>query len=335
VGAYDLYTGSTSLSQMVYDFGRTSSQVKINTLTAQSSRHDLTTTENTVALNVKQAYYNALQAERNLDTAKEAVKQLREHLDQARSFFEIGTKTKFDVTQAEVNLSNAQLTLIQAENQVRLTRLTLSSAMAIPDAPEYRLEDLLVYARFELSPEEALTTAYNHRPDLQSLVKKKQAAHQSVTLAREGYLPQLNANANYYYTGTDFPLQSGWSAGLNLSIPIFNGFLTHYQVQAAQANLGVADANERNLRLTIFTQVHQDYLTLGTAAQSIETSAVAVRQAKENVELATGRYHEGVGIALDVIDAIVTRGNAEVAHAQALASYKNAQAAIQNDIGTR
>ena len=85
MGAYDLYTGSASVSQMVYDFGRTSSQVKINTLTAQSSRYDLATTENTVALNVKQAYYNALQAERNLDTAREAVKQLQEHLDQARS----------------------------------------------------------------------------------------------------------------------------------------------------------------------------------------------------------------------------------------------------------
>ncbi len=320
---------------MVYDFGRTSSQVKINTLTAQSSRHDLTTLENTVALNVKQAYYNALQAERNLVTARKAVAQLQEHLDQARTLFEVGTKTKFDVTQAEVNLSNARLTLIQAENQVRLTRLTLSSAMAVPDAPEYRLEDLLLYTRFELSPEEALKEAYEHRPDLKSLAKKRQAAAQSVTLAREGYLPQLNANATYYYTGTDFPLQGGWSAGLNLSVPIFSGFLTRYQVQQAQANLGVADSNERSLRLTIFTQVRTDYLTLRTAAQSIETAAVAVRQGKENVELATGRYREGVGIALDVIDAIVTLGNAEVAHTLALATYKNAQASIENDIGIR
>jgi len=335
VGPYDLYTGTASVSQMIYDFGRTSSQVKISTLNAQSSRHNLTATENTVVLNVKQAYYNALQAERNLDTAKEAVKQLREHLDQTRTFFEVGTKTKFDVTQAQVNLSNAQLTLIQAENQVKLTRLTLSSAMAVPDAPEYRLEDLLLYTKFELSPEEAIKTAYEHRPDLKSLMKVRQAAEQSVTLAREGYLPQLNANANYYYTGTDFPLEKGWSYGINLSIPIFNGFLTRYQVQQAQANLAVAQQNERNLRLTIFTQVRTDYLTLGTAAQSIMTAADAVRQGKENVELAAGQYQYGVGIALNVIDAIVTLGNSEVAYTQALATYKNAQASIENDIGMR
>ncbi len=335
VGAYDLYTGSASVSQTVYDFGRTSSQVKINTLTAQSSRYDLAATENTVALNVKQAYYNSLQAERNRDVARQAATQLQKHLDQARSLFEIGTKTRFDVTQAEVNLSNARLTLIQAENQVRLTRVNLNAAMGIPDAPDYRLEDLLRYTPFELSPEEALVMAYDHRPDLQSSVKKRQTAHQSVTLARQGYLPQLNANANYYNTGTDFPLQSGWSAGLNLSVPIFSGFLTRYQVQEAQANYWVADANERSVRLNIHTQVQQDYLTLRTAAESIATSTVAVRQAKENVDLATGRYQAGVGISLDVIDAIVTQGNAEVAYTQALTNYKNAQAAIENDIGTR
>ncbi len=335
VGPYDLYTGTASASQMIYDFGRTSSQVKINALTAQSSRHTLTATENTVVLNVKQAYYNTLQADRNLVTAKEAVKQLQEHLNEARVIFQVGKNTRFDITQAEVNLSNAQLTLIQAENQVHLTRLTLNSAMAVTDAPAYSLEDLLLYTKFELSPEEALNTAYEHRPDLKSLVKLKQAAEQSVTLAREGYLPQLNANANYYYTGTEFPLEKGWSYGINLSIPIFSGFLTRYQVQQAQANLGVAEQNERNLRLTIFTQVHTDYLTLRTAEQSMKTAADAVRQGKDSVELATGQYKYGVGIALNVIDAIVTLGNAEVAYTQALASYKNAQASIENDIGMR
>jgi outer membrane protein TolC len=335
VGPYNLYTGTASASQMIYDFGRTSSQVKINTLTAQSSRHTLTATENTVVLNVKQAYYNALQAGRNLVTAREAVKQLQEHLDEARVIFQVGKNTRFDITQAEVNLSNAQLTLIQAENQVNLTRLTLSSAMALTDAPAYCLEDLLLYTKFELSPDEALKTAYEHRPDLKSLVKLRQAAEQSVTLAREGYLPQLSASGNTYYTGTDFPLEKGWSYGINLSIPIFNGFLTRYQVQQARANLGVAEQNERNLRLTIFTQVHTDYLTLRTAEQSMTTAAEAVRQGKENVELATGQYKYGVGIALNVIDAIVTLGNAEVSYTQALANYKNAQASIENDIGMR
>ncbi len=334
-GTYDLYTPSVTLSQTLYDFGRTPSQVKINALTAQSSHADLATAQNSVAFNVKQAYYNALQAEHNLETAKQTAKQFREHLGQARGFLQIGTKTRFDVTQAEVNLSNAELTLIQAENQVGLTRLNLNNSMGLPEAAVYRLEDVLVQTKFGLSQDEALVTAYERRPDLQSSTKKKQAAHQSVALAREGYLPQLSANANYYYTGTDFPLQSGWSAGLNLSVPIFNGFLTHYQVQEAECAYGTAEANERSVRLAIFTQVRQDYLTLHAAEESIATSVVAVRQAKENVELASGRYHEGVGIALDVIDAIVARGNAEVAYTQALANYKNAQAAIENDIGIR
>jgi outer membrane protein TolC len=332
---YDLYTAQAGVTQMVYDFGRTSGQVKINKLTADSSRQDLAGTENSVALNVKQAYHGALQAERNRDVARQTAGQLEEHLTQARGLLEAGTRTRFDVTQAEVNLSNARLALVQAENQVRLTRLNLNNAMGVAEAPDYRLEDVLTYTAFDLPQHEALATAYARRPDLRSLVARRQAAEQSVALARSGYLPQLSANASYYYTGTDFPREKGWTYGLSLSVPIFNGFVTRYQVQEAQANLDAAGANERSLRLTIYTQIHQGYLTLREAAERIATSRVAVRQAKENLDLATGRYQAGVGISLDVIDAIVTRGNTEVAYTQALADYRNAQAAIENAIGTR
>lgn len=334
-GSYDVYTSSVGLSQLVTDFGKTSSQVKINRLNTESSRLDLANAEETVILNVKQAYYNVLQAQRNRDVARHAVQQFQQHLEQARGFFEVGTKAKFDVTKAEVDLSNAQLNLIRAENQVKLAFVTLNSAIGIPSAPEYSLQDNLLYAKYELPFEDAINKAYAQRPDLQSLAKKKEASSEAVNLARKNYYPQVTANANYYYTGADFPLQNGWSYGLNLSVPIFTGFLTRYQVAEAQANFGTAKANENSLRLDIYSQVHQGYLSLLEAAESIETSQLAVRQAKENVDLATGRYQEGVGSPLEVTDAIVAQQNAELSYSAALRDYKNAQAAIEKAIGEK
>ncbi len=332
---FNSYTTSASLSQNVYDFGKTASQVRINRLSTESARFDLSNTRDTVVLNVKQAYFNALQADRNRDVAKQAVRQFQQHLEQARGFFEVGTKAKFDVTKAEVDLSNAELNLIKAENQVRQSRVTLNNAMGIANPPEYTLEDNLLYATFELPFENAVQKAYAQRPDLQSLVKKREASKESVNLARKGYFPQLTGSANYYYSGTGFPLENGWTYGLSISVPIFTGFLTKYQVAEAQANLGTVEANERTLRLDIYSQVQQSYLSLREAGERVKTAQLAVRQAKENVELATGRYQEGVGNPLEVTDAVVALSNAEVAYTSALTDYKNAQAAIEKAIGER
>ena len=239
------------------------------------------------------------------------------------------------MTKAEVDLGNAQLALIKAENQVRLARVNLNNAMGMPDAPDYTLEDILAFVKYGLPFDEALQKAFTQRADLQSLTKKKDSSRESINLARKGYFPVVNASATYYYTGTDFPLADGWNYGLNVTAPIFNGFLTKYQVEEAKANYDTASATERSLRLNIISQVQQGYVLLRQADESIATSEITVRQAKENVELALGRYQAGVGSPLDVSDALTALANAQVAYVSALTDYKNAQASIEVAIGAR
>jgi outer membrane protein len=176
---------------------------------------------------------------------------------------------------------------------------------------------------------------------LQSLIKKKEAAKSSIDLARKGYFPVLSGNANYAYSGTNssggtgFPLNNSWNYGMSISIPIFSGFDTKYKVAQAQANYDTVSANEQSLRLDIYSQVQQGYLTLREAEERISTSELTVRQATENVELATGRYRAGVGSPLEITDALVSLNNAQVAYTQALTDYKNAQASIEKAIGVR
>lgn len=335
IGKYDQYTSSVGLNQMIFDFGKTPTQVNIGKLNAESSRFDLSNTQGVVILNVKQAYYNVLQAQRNRGVARESVKQFQQHLEQASGFYRVGTKSKIDVTKAEVDFSNAQLNLIKAENQVKLAFVTLNNAMGISDTPQYSLQDNLFYVKYDLSLEEATSKAYNQRPDLQSLIKKKEASKASIDLARKGYFPVLSGNVNYNYTNTSFPLNEGWNYGLNLSVPLFSGFQTKYQVAEAQANHDTVSANEQSLRLDIYSQIQQAYLSLREADERISTSEVTVRQAKENVELATGRYRAGVGSPLEVTDALVGLNNAQVAYTQALTDYKNSQASIEKAIGVK
>jgi len=332
---FDRYSTGFTLGQTLYDFGKTPTQVKIQNLTLDSSRSDLRNTTDQIILAVKQAYYGVVQAKYNVLVAEDTVKQTQQQLEQAKGFYEVGTKPKFDVTQAEVNLSSAKLNLIRNENAFKIAKVTLNNVMGIPDAPEYTLDETMTFVKYEIMLEDALSKAYQNRPDLQSIVLKRQAAESSIDLAKTGYYPVLNGNAGYTWSGEEFPLDHGWNIGAALSIPLFSGFLTKYQVEEAKANLNVIKANEELLKQTIFLEVQEAYLTLRAAEEAIPTAKLRVEQAQENLEIANGRYAAGVGNPIEVTDAEVGLANGRTSYIQALYVDKVAQASLEKAMGLR
>jgi outer membrane protein len=333
--SFNNYTGSVSLNQNIYDFGKTSSQVDISRLNLDASRASLDNTFDQVAFNVKQAYYGVLQAQRNSEVAVETVKQYGQHLQQAKGFYEVGTHPKYDVTTAEVNLSNAKLNLIKAENALKVAKVTLNNVMGVPDAPQYDVQDNLAFEKYSVTMDTAVEEAYKNRPDLQSLIAQRKAAERNIALQKTGYYPVLAGNAAYNLGGEEFPLNKGWSVGVGITVPIFSGFLTKKQVEEARANLSVVRANEESLKQSILLDVQQAYLNLVDTERSISTAELTVKQATENLEIADGRYAAGVGNPIEVTDAEVSLTNAKTSYIQALYSYKIAQASLEKAMGMK
>jgi outer membrane protein len=336
------YSGTVALNQNIYDFGRTSSQVDVSKYNLESSHSDLASTEDTIILNVKQAYYGVLQAKRNRDVAADVIKQFQLHLDQAKGFYEVGTKAKIDLIKAEVDLSNAQLSLINAENALKIAWVTLNNAMGIPDAPEYLIEDNLSFQPYPITQEEATEKAFENRPDLKSIIAKRQAAEANISLQRSGYYPILSGSASYTKSGAELDVEpsvtsntNAWDVGVMLTFPLFNGFLTSHQVAEAKSSLYVLRANEESLRQQIILDVRQAYLNLQAAEASISTADLAVKQAKENLDLANGRYSAGVGSPIEVSDAFATYVTAQASYTSALANYKISEATIEKAMGAR
>ncbi|MDP1992062.1 MAG: TolC family protein [Syntrophales bacterium] len=332
---YNSYSSGISLSQNLYDFGKTSTQVKVQEFNRDSFRSDLDNVLIQVTFGVKQAYYGLLQARRNRDVAREVVGQFQQHLERAKAFFEVGTKPKFDVTKADVDLSNAKLNLLKAENAFRLGLVTLNNTMGMPEAPDYEVVDQLPFHSAKIDLEEAARKAYDRRPDLKAIAAKRKSLDQSIELARKSYYPSVSGTASYGWGGSDFPLDQGWSVGAQLNVPLFNGFLTKYQVEEARANLDVLAANEALLRQTIYQDVKQAWLNLDEAADRIVTAELSVRQATENLDLANGRYASGVGSPIEVTDALVAVSNAKTAHISALYDYRLAQASLEKAAGEK
>jgi len=333
--AFDQYSSSIVLSQSIYDFGKTPLQVKIEGLNLDSSLSDLDNVMDQIIFNVKKAYFGVLQAKGNRDVAAENFRQFQQHLEQAKGFYEVGIKPKFDVTKAEVDLSNAKLGLIKAENALRVAIVNLNNAMGLSDAPEYEIEDNLSFKKYEISFDEALSRAYKNRPDMKSIRARKGIAENSVELAKKGYYPTLTGNATYSWSGEEFPLDHGWDIGVTLSVPIFSGFLTRYQIEESRANLNVLQANEELLRQNIFLEVQQAYLNLKEAEERIPTAELAIKQAEENLEIAKGRYVAGAGNPIEVTDAEVSLSNAKIAYIQVLYDYRIAQASLEKAMGIR
>ena len=333
--SYDEYLSNVNLSQTIYDFEKTSTQVKIQNLNLDSSQSDLDSVASQIVYSVKQAYFSLLQAKRNRDVAVETVQQFQQHLDQAKGFFEVGTKPKFDVTKAEVDLSNAKLNLIKGENAFRIARVNLNNAVGMPEAPDYTIVDDFGFQKYDITFDEALKRAYITRPDLQSIIALKEAAERTIDLQKKGYYPTLSGNANYAVSGEEFPLEKGWSVGATLNFPLFSGFSTKYQVEEAKAKLQVLKANEDALKQSIHLDVAQAYLNLQQASDSISTTELTVRQATENHELANGRYTAGVGNPIEVTDALVSLANAKTAYIAALYDYKVAQASVEKAMGMK
>jgi outer membrane protein len=334
VNEQDQYFAGASLTQDIFNFGKTWKQVTIQQLNTIAAEEDLRDVRGQVVFNVKQAYYGLLQAGKNRDVFLETVKLFEQHLDQARGFFEIGVKSKFDVTKAEVDLGNARLDLIRAENALRIARATLNNAMGSPDAPEYSIEDTLSFKKNTIVFEEARQKAFTNRPDLNALSIRREASEESISLARKEHMPILSGNARYTRIGESYPPERDeWSAGITLTFPLFSGMLTKHQVREAKENQHVLRANEEILRQSILLDVQQAYLNLQEAGERVEVAGLTVRQAEENFEIARGRYEAGVGSPIEETDALVALSNAKTNHIAALADYKVSEAALIRAMG--
>ena len=371
------YSGNVSLNQLIYDFGKTSAKVKIQDLNLDSSRLDVDNEVVLTAYNVKQAYFTALSSKINKAILAQAINQSEQHLKQAKAFFEAGMKSKIDVTTADVNLSNAKLNYIKANDAYKTAIANLNNAMGIPDAPEYNIADTImfknklenevavsyegkptsnkpedksvlksgitklniidniVFKKYDVNFEEAIKTAYDNRQDLKSLISKEAAAHESVKLAQKDYLPVLSGFAGYGLGGQKFPLDNGWSAGANVNVSVFNGFLTKNQINEAKANLGSVKSSVEILKQNIYLQVQQACISLTEAEKRLPVAEIIIKQAEENLELANGRYKVGVGNSIEVQDAEISYNSAQLAYVQTLYDYNIGRSNLEKAMGVK
>jgi len=333
----DIFFMGPSLNQLIYDFGRTANSVKINRENVAASEQDLQTARETVVLNVKQNYYGVLQAQALIQVAAETLTQNQQRLNQAEGFYQAGTRSKIDVTKAEVDLANVQLALIRAKNSYQVARANLNNAMGLREGLAFAIDESVDFVPKPIFLDEILQTAYDRRPEMLQIKARQRSQEAAVELARSGYYPTISGIVSNTWRTDAVPDDPAWdvSVGAALTVPIFSGFSTQNQVVEAKAQLRNLAAQEETLRQNIRLEAEQAYLSLKEAADRIAVTQKALVQARENYDLASGRYQVGIGQPLEINDAEVLLANARASRISALYDYKVAEARIEKTMGSQ
>ncbi len=332
---YKYGDNTLNLTQKIYDFGKREDGVDVASLNLDSSRKDVENQITTVVNSVKNAYYLVLKSKYSRDVYIDVRDQYRKQLEQAKLFFEAGKKPKYDVTNVEVYLSNADLKLIEGENELSKAWVSLNTAMGYDGPASYTVKEIKTLESYKITEQDAVERANKNRQDLQSLLVQKASAEKSVSLAKKDYFPSFDANAGYEFAGSQTPVAQGWTAGVSLSWNLFQGFSTQQAVQKALANMRVTEAKIAILKLQITQEVKTALLNLKKAEESIANAKVQVRQATENMELADLRYQMGLGTTLEVTIATVNYSQAKQTHITSLYDYVTAKANLEKAMGGR
>ncbi len=325
--------GQISVTQLLYDFGVTRNQVTIRKLDSQGYKIILTGTINDVIYNVKDAYYNLQYALEALGVAEKTVKQYEEFYEQAKAFNDAGIKPKVDVTIAEVNLSNAKLTLIQAQHSIKIGMAKLNNAIGIPYCMKYSLSDKLRYEFCDMTLEKAIKIAEKSRPEFQLADVKVEQAKQNVKLVKKSWHPQFTTQNQIEVGGRHPDSNYGYTLGAYINFPTINGMLIKHQIREARSLYSKEQANAINTKNNIYLEVQNAFYTLDEKRNKIPVAYLGMKQAKENYELSSGRYNVGVGDAVELREAQVQYENAQLTYYQTMYEYNSARANLEKSIG--
>ncbi|MGA8754262.1 TolC family protein [Candidatus Deferrimicrobium sp.] len=291
------------LDWMLYDFGRTGASVDRADANAAVSRENAATTREDVAFVATVAFYNVMRAEKTVEFQRENLRQQEALYRQASAFYEAGVRAKIDVVRAEANLYDARAQLSQAENGLRVARITLLQRIGVDGPADFRLSGDLPEFSLPGTLQDWVAEAERNRPELRALVEKERAATESLRLARAGYLPFLVGSAGYGYGAEEVPLQQNYELAVTLNYPLFSGFQTREQTKEALATISSTQYEFIETKRRVRLEVEVSAFGVQEAQERLSARKKQRDASEENLRLATARYEVGAGDIIEMTDA--------------------------------
>ncbi len=325
-------------TQLITDFGRTNNLVASSKLQEKAQNANAFASIEDIVLAADQAFFNALQAQALLKVAEQNVSTRQTTETQISELTKNKLKSTLDLSFADVNLSQARLLLLDAQNNVDSTMAALDAILGLDRQVTFDLvQDDATLKAPPTDVDQLLQLAFQQRPDLHALTYSQQAAVKFSHAQRDQMLPTISAAgtigsvpirpATYYLT-------NWWGGiGVNINIPVFNGFL--YSAQAKEASIRAQAASEqtRDLRDRIVRDVRTAWLAANTAYQRVTVSDELLKEANLALSLAQTRYKLGLSSIVELSQAQFQQTDAAIGNTDAQYQYRLALAALNYQTG--
>ena len=324
-----------SVSLPLYSGGANQNSIKSGELGVDIARLRTERKWETTRLAVIQAYYDTLEAQKKIAVYQDTVDKYQQHLTNVEQLYGAGSKAKIDVLRSQVELSNARQELIKGKNSYDNNLSTLRSLIYVDSSEPLVLTDDFSYIAFEGDVGECLSYALDNRKEILMDSYQLQQKELAVKTAKAGYGPTVDLSVGAGWSKHVLPDGDNhdYTASLGVSWNIFDSGVTAGKVDAARAELAIAQATLSRDKNDIDLAVRKDYNSMREAEERFNSTQAAVKQAEEDFFIAGEKYKAGEGIMLDIIDAQEALSTARHNYISAQYDYARYKAALESDMG--
>jgi outer membrane protein len=329
---YTRAAAGATVSQLITDFGHTTNLVASARLQARADEQNAVATKQDILLAVDQAFYNALQTHAVLQVAEQTVASRQLLSDQVSALTKSKLKSELDLSFANVNLAQAKLLYLDALNNEKASMAALSAILGYSTLEAFELvNDTEPLAPPPADVDPLIAEAFAKRPEILALEFQSESAEKLHKAEHDQLYPTISALVAF----GDSPVRNDIiygpyaAAGVNVEIPVFNGFL--YSAKSHEADLRAQAARQRllDLRNRISRDVRTSWLAASTAFDRVNVSEQLLAQANQALDLAQTRYKFGLSSIVELSQAQLQQTQAEIGNAQAGYEYRLALSVLR------
>jgi outer membrane protein TolC len=332
--------GQIKLKQLLYDGGKTRYSGRAASKAADAQRDSTEATRLDTVYIVSQSYYRLLEARQLLQVGETSRSQREAFFKLTDSYQKAGKATRIESLKAEAQLLDAERSLVQSREALRISELILKKTIGVGVDAQIGIADGLPVTFAEPGNDEVLLAQmFENNPDLKKSTQFKEQARLSIDSATGSYLPEISLQGSYGYRHRDtgLPPLSGdeWTAGVFLEWSLFEGGITRAQVAKARARYREVEWNDKAIRDQVRVDLSQALGDIRTALASIQSSKRLVEAQDEAYKATVEFYKRGKATYIEVLSAETDLTQAKAAYVRSVGDYQSASARLDRVTGKR
>jgi outer membrane protein len=317
-----------SVSQLVTDFGRTTNLLSSSEYGAKAEDQNAVATRADILLAVDQTFYNSLETKALVRVAEETVQARQTLVDKVQALTDAKLKSEIDLSFSKVELARAKLLLLEARNNYQASLATLSAILGYPTEQNFQLVE-------ETSPlvppapevESLIQQAMQQRPEIKALQFEVESAQKFSSAEHDLWRPTVSALGVVGEAPVRDNHIPNWygAVGVNVNIPVFNGFLYNARAKAADLQTEVNRQKLSDLRNNLARDVRNSWQDTNRAYERLSVTQQLREQASLALDLAQARYNLGLGSIVEFTQAELQKTEADIAGTDATYQYRLTQ----------